>query len=553
MVIHDTPMFQAVAALSPQDKNAFVRSVSHFTRLLRTGVTASPAFQLRNTIRGLVELKLKTGMPIFDVIKGSLDAVSDVWNQKGAYKDIVGLTGFGGFGFGSGYKNQADFMKRVYLSREKPLNAWNAFHRAFDGLEHVGEVTEMAPRIAYYNYLLRNGMSKADAAWEAVNLVNYHRHGAGHGVVGSVISNLIPMTPFLTARIQGLYRLVETGTAGAPTSLVGKGVIGIPLAIMTRGLMVGFIAAGVNAMYGDDDWYKKLSVKDRLANMYVKVGDTVVALPRAYEVGELFGGLPTLLLDSIRKKDGNDIASGVAEFAKKTFLFEPVPQVAKPIFEIVANKNFYTGQPIESLSDKRAPKEERYDEYTSSIAKYAGVVAKNVDLSPKQIDNLIRGYLGTMASTFLATVDGLTSTGGTRPAGVFGDPTSIGGVVGNVSGLTSILKTEGQLNNKFIGDFYELKDKITQVVTSMNHAAQRSDIETVKARIAEMPAARGLYTAFNAAGENLSKLNTQMDIIRNSKALTADQKEEYLDRLRKAKGMLSEQMVTVANRAGVYR
>ena len=553
MIINDPAMFSAVAALSPPDKNAFVRAASKVTGVLRTGVTAAPPFQLRNTIRGLVELKIKSGMSVSEIVSGFLDGVREVWSKDGAYQSIVAQTGFGGFGFGSGSKDQAAFMKRVYTSREKPLNAWNGFLRAFDKLEGLGEITEMAPRIAYYKFLKRRGMSDADATWEAVNLVNYHRHGAGNGVLGSVVSNLIPLIPFLTARIQGLYRLTETGTAGAPTSLIGKGVIGIPTAIVTRGLMVTFINAGVNMMYGDDDWYKKLSVKDRLANMYVKVGDTVIALPRAYEVGELFGGLPTLLLDSIRKENGNDIATGVGELMKKTFLVEPIPQIAKPIAELVANKNFYTGQAIESLSDKNKPKDLRFDEYTSNIAKFAGQLAPFTGLSPKQVDTLIRGYLGTSATLFLGTVDSLTSTGGTRPQGVFGDPTSFTGTVGNITGLSSILKTESQLNNKFVGDFYELKQKVTEVVTAMNEAARIGDAAAVRERLEQMPQARGLYTAFNSANARLSEINRQMDTIRRSPQFTPDRKTELLEKLRDAKGKLSQQMVEAAEKVGLTR
>jgi predicted SprT family Zn-dependent metalloprotease len=553
MVINDPAMFSAVAALSPQDKNAFIRAASKFTGILRTGVTATPPFQLRNTIRGLVELKIKTGMPVFEILRGFMGGVKDTWSKGDAYQSIVAQTGFGGFGFGSGSKDQAAFMKRVYTSREKPLNAWNGFLRAFDKLEGLGEITEMAPRIAYYNYLTGRKMSDADAAWEAVNLVNYHRHGAGNGVLGSAVSNLIPLIPFLTARIQGLYRLTETGTAGAPTSLIGKGVIGIPAAIVTRGLMVTVINAAVNTMYGDEDWYKKLSVKDRLANMYVKVGDTVIALPRAYEVGELFGGLPTLLFDSIRKESGNDIAMGAGELVKKTFLVEPIPQIAKPIVELVANKNFYTGQAIETLSDKNRPKDLRFDEYTSNIAKFAGQLAPLTGLSPKQVDTLIRGYLGTSATLFLGTVDSLTSTGGTRPQGVFGDPTSFTGAVGNITGLSSILKTQSQLNNKFVGDFYELKQKVTEVVTAMNEAARIGDAAAVKERMEQMPQARGLYTAFNSANARLSEINRQMDTVRRSPQFTPERKTELLEKLRDAKGKLSQQMVEAAEKVGLTR
>ena len=557
LVIHDPAMFQAISALSPQQKNAFVRAMGKFTDLLRKGVTASPPFQLRNLIRGLVELKVKTGMPVFEILRGTMAGFSDTWKKGDAYREIVGQTGFGGFGFGSDPADQAAYMNRVYQSRELSWNQWqkypNAFGRLFDKLEGLGELTEMAPRIAYYNYLIRQGLTKQDAAWEAVNLVNYHRHGTGNGLLGTAISNLIPLTPFLTARIQGLYRLVETGTAGAPKSLIGNGYVGIPAAIVSRGLMVLAINAGVNMMYGDDDWYKKLSVKDRMSNMYVKVGDTVIALPRAYEIGELFGGLPTLVMDSIRKENGSDVARGLGEFLYKTFVIEPVPQAFKPILELYSNKNMFTGLPIENLSDKRSPKEERFDEYTSSFAKMAGEVGKYVELSPKQIDSLIRGYLGTMSTLFLGTVDSLTGTAGVKPQGVFGDPTSITGVVGNLTGLASILKTESQLNNKFVGDFYELKEKITQVVTSMNDAAVRRDMDTVKARLEEMPQARGLYTAFNSAGAQLTEVNRQMDITRARSDLTPDQKTQILERLRDVKGKLAQQMVGIAEKAGVTR
>ena len=557
MLIHDAPMFLSIATLSPKEKNEYVRAVSFWTGLLRTGVTSTPGFLLTSLIRGLVELKIKTGMPSTGIVKGTLDAVSDVWNKKGAYAEIVGQTGFGGFGFGSGYENQAAYMERVYKSKEQPLNAWNNFVRAFDFLERIGEVTEMAPRIAYYNYLQTKkggGLSKADAAWEAVNLVNYQRTGAGGGILGSVVSNLIPMTPFLTARIQGLYRLMETNTAGAPDTLIGKGgTIGITKQIISRGLLVMAVNGAVNFVYGDDDWYKKLSVKDRLSNMYVKVGDTVIALPRAFEVGELFGALPTLLLDSIRKGDGNDIAQGVIEFGKKTFIIEPIPQFAKPLVEIYANRNAYTGQDIETLADKRKPTEERYDEYTSGLAKYAGRVSSAVGLSPKQVDTLIRGYTGSMGMLFLSTVDGVTSAGGTRPAGFFGDPASAPGILGNISGATRILKTEGQLNNKFIGDFYEIKQKVTEIATSMTEAAKIGDIETIKRRSEQMPAAKGLYTAFNAANENMGKINSQIDIIRRDPRMSPERKAELLERLTEARGKLAEQMVNAANRAGVYR
>lgn len=553
MRIHDPAMFQAVASLSPKQKDAFVRAAGKVTEITRRGITATPPFQLRNLIRALVELKVKTGMPVFDILYGTVQGMKDTWRQGDAYRDILGQTGFGGFGFGSGYRDQASYMQRVYKSREEPLNAWNGFIRAFDRLERVGELTEMGPRIAYYNYLKKSGVSDKDAAWEAVNLVNYHRHGAGNGMIGTAITYLIPLVPFLTARIQGLYRLAETGTRGAPKSLIGNGVAGIPTAIVTRGLMVTAINMGVNMMYGEEDWYKKLSEKERLSNMYVKVGDVVVALPRSFEIGELFGGLPTLLVDNIRKGEGNDFARGLSEMLFKTFMVEPIPQFAKPLAEVYFNKNMYTGQPIENLADKNKLVELRYDEYTSSFAKMAAHLTKYVGLSPKEIDQLLRGYFGTAATLFLGTVDSLVSQGGTRPGGIFGDPQSVTGVVGNLTGVTAILKTESQLNNRFVGDFYKLKEEVTQVVRAMDDAVQKQDINSLRSYAEANPAARPLYTAFNSVAARLTKINGQMDAIRDNPTLTPDQKMAQLERLRKLKGDTAQQAVELASKMGVAR
>jgi hypothetical protein len=51
----------------------------------------------------------------------------------------------------------------------------------------------------------------------------------------------------------------------------------------------------------------------------------------------------------------------------------------------------------------------------------------------------------------------------------------------------------------------------------------------------------------------MGKINTQMDVIRKSKTMDAEQKTASLEKLQKAKGGLSEQMVNAANKAGVYR
>ena len=127
---------------------------------------------------------------------------------------------------------------------------------------------------------------------------------------------------------------MEAGTAGGGKTLFQRGAIGLPLAIVYRGLMLTAIELGLNAVYGDDDWYKKLSVRDKIANNYFRVNDTVIAVPRVFELGSAFGAIPALIMDAIRQQDGSELADGIGQIAMGTFLFNPIPQFVKPVAEI---------------------------------------------------------------------------------------------------------------------------------------------------------------------------------------------------------------------------
>jgi hypothetical protein len=78
-------------------------------------------------------------MPVFEILRGTMAGFGDTWKKGDAYQEIVGQTGFGGFGFGSDPADQAAYMNRIYQSRELSWNQWqkypNAFGRLFDKLE----------------------------------------------------------------------------------------------------------------------------------------------------------------------------------------------------------------------------------------------------------------------------------------------------------------------------------------------------------------------------------------------------------------------------------
>ena len=547
--INDPAMFQSLAAFSPKQLAGFVSAASKFANVLRTGVTTAPPFQIANFIRGLVDVYVKTGMPITDLAVGSIRGIKDALMHGTAARAIQAESGFGGFRYGATAESQAEGLRAYYAIKEGTATAGQRAMSLLGKLETIGDASEMGPRIAYYNWLInKKGMAPKEAAWEAVNLTNFSRSGAGSGISGSLIANLIPMVPFLNARLQGLYRLVEHGTAGAPTSIVRSGAIGLPTAIVMRGLMLTGIELGLNAIYGDDDWYKKLSVADKINNNYVRVGDTVVAIPRAFEIGSTFGAIPALVMDAIRKQDGKDLADGVGQIAMGTFLFNPIPQFVKPIAEIYFNKDMFTGRDIETIADKRRPSGERADEATSEIAKMIG---EYTGMSPKKTDVLLRGYLGTLATTFTAVADGVLASAGNRPQGYFGDPTSATSIAANAIGLSRFVKAPEQLSNKYVKDFYTMVQDVTETVTSIKDSQDARDIEAVKAKLEKNPKAMAAYAALNRVESQITRINATMKSLRNNPDLPTEEKVKRLQSLRDQKNKLAEQAVTMAQEFGI--
>ena len=550
--INDPAMFQSLAAFSPKQLDGFVSAASKFANVLRTGVTTAPAFQIANLYRGVLDVYLKTGMPLTDLVVGTFKGIKEAYKRGASAQAIQAKTGFGGFRYGASAQSQAEALRAAFATKEGSATAWQQGMNLLGKLENIGDASEMGPRIAYYKWLVeKKKMNPEEAAWEAVNLTNFSRSGTGKGITGSALAVLIPMIPFLNARVQSLYRLMEAGTAGGGKTLFQKGSIGLPLAIVNRGLMLAAIELGLNAIYGDDEWYKNLSVRDKIANNYLKAGDTVVALPRVFELGSAFGAIPALVLDAIRQQDGSELADGLGQIAMGTFFFNPIPQFAKPLVELYFNRDMFTGRDIETLADKRLPSGERADELTSEVAKLIGKYTGEANLSPKQVDVLLRGYLGTLATTFTSIVDGFLASAGTRPQGYFGDPTNPVSIGANAVGLARFVKSPEQLTNKYVKDFYTMVKDVTEITSSIKKAQDTGDIDALLEKLEANPQAMTLKPMLNRVQNRIGDLNDAMDKVRLNQNISAEDKVQRINMLREEKVRLAEQAVTMGRELGL--
>jgi hypothetical protein len=90
----------------------------------------------------------------------------------------------------------------------------------------------------------------------------------------------------------------------------------------------------------------------------------------------------------------------------------PIPQAFKPIIDMYANTNSFTGAPIESLSQQKLAPEYRYSDRTSMAARglstALNAVTNSVGLdspSPVKLDYMLNGYFGWLGSLIVGTAD----------------------------------------------------------------------------------------------------------------------------------------------------
>ena len=77
-----------------------------------------------------------------------------------------------------------------------------------------------------------------------------------------------------------------------------------------------------------DDRWEEESLQNKLNYDIIYIGDSAIKIPRAFELGAIFGTFPVFAIDAIWQGDGSDLARAVVHTLANTFAFNPIPQGA---------------------------------------------------------------------------------------------------------------------------------------------------------------------------------------------------------------------------------
>lgn len=540
--VHDDQLFKALTSIDQQrPDHPGLGMAKAAKRILTATVTAMPDFMLRNFIRDAMQAwtidrhGFKFGID-------SLRGIQKTWKAEGGTLDML----FAGGSFMGGYMNDTESMagniRRVMRkkgmtpeqiaqyersivtsaveAKEKLFGVWEKYRS-------VGDAIENANREAVYDAAMRAGKSKAEAIFEAKDLMDFSMMGNAR-----LMMYLSDILPFFNARMQGLSKL-------------GRSIRDNPKLIAQRGGAIALASVALALLNADDERYEELPDNEKDLYWHVFLGDEHIRIPKPFEIGVLFGTVPERMTRTFIT--GNDSGKKLAERilwgVGETLSMNPVPQVVKPGMEVFFNYDMFRAAPIESMSDLNVKPEARYNENTSETLRAVGEVT---GVSPKKMEHLVRGYFGTMGMWVMGISDMVTrnvsSEYGDSPAWRQDDIAVVGSFFRGSAPAKS---------TQFMTEFYDVLQKAEQLNSTVRQYRQEGrneeadDIMSDPDNLALLKRRKHL----NNVQKQIRQLKAQIELVQRDRLLNEDEKRERIDRMMAARNKLVSQAVKITETA----
>ena len=551
--VDDPLMMIAISTAPMQIQNGFYKAMASISGIIRDMITLAPPFMLANLWRGKQLSYVQEAVPLW---RSTIFGMKDALKQTTSMTSIGDVSGFGGYTWGQGSRDVVSELKRQVRLADGTASMLDRSKSIVQGLRRWGEAAEFAERVKVVNHLISKGVNPDDAAFQGYLLAPFSRRGMGTGFFGSIVSFMAPIVPFLNAKIQGTYRLLENEKKLPARKLA--------MQLMARGAVVTMFSMALAALASDDERWNDEPVERKMLYDIFYVGDKTILLPRAFEVGTWFGAIPVMLFDAARKEHGGDLGKAFAFALTNTLGFSPIPASVAPLITVGTNYDFFMGRELESAGMRSRPASERSQEDTSRVAEGVAYAINNTlgelprgmrtELSPIQVQALLQGYLGTAGTMVLSAVDGFLGWSGMtpgKPAGPLGDPNSLAGIATTLTGVRRFIKGDEEKVSRFVGDFYDLKREVTQWTTAMNDARLAGDMARANEIASERSDLFSLKKQVDKASRDVNEISRRMRAIQNNPNMDPQEKADALVPLRQRRNQITGTIMEQAMDRGV--
>jgi hypothetical protein len=292
--------------------------------------------------------------------------------------------------------------------------------------------------------------------------------------------------------------------------------------------------------FKDDDEYKKREQWDRDNFWWFRLPgmEAAIRIPKPFEIGA-FGTLAERIAEQMFDEgaEGRVLEQSMKRMLTDTFAINPIPQMIKPLVDLYANKDSFTGAPIETAGMERLSKAERVATNTSPLAKVLSQVVnvflpEATEVSPVQTDYAIKAYLGWMGATIAATSHYAVQpfAKSAYPDHNWTDTISLG-----------FVKTLPANQSGYVTSFYENMKIVEQAYADMRHYAELGQSDKVQQILEEKGDKIQLAKFYDKTSKDMSRIRQAIQVIQKDETMDGAQKKEEIDRLKQLIGELARQ------------
>jgi len=502
----------------------FLEILSAPANLLRSMVTKDPGFILANMLRDSVDAYIRTGAKMTPVVDTLGNFAKNVRKMDPLMEKLYNAGILGGYEASGAVQQTAKNASKELRKKAGTRTAGETLASPFTGLwqqlENLTEASDAATRIAIYKDTLKRTGNEAEALYQALELMNFHRKGSS-----PVMRIATAAIPFLNARLQGLDNLFRTGIRPLYDKNATTRQKQLQKTMMIRGLtLLGLSTMYAMAVTGDPE-YEKQEDETRDNNWIIPFGDTHIKVPIPFEIGLLFKTVPERAYRYYLGKDTpEDTWDSAMRGVRSTFAFNPMPQAFNPMYEVQTNYSQYTRRPIISAGMEHIDSKYQYDANTPAMFRAIG---EATGLSPKKMEHLWQGYTGTMGTYGVQLMDSVFDGMGmpVQASKRFEQMPFIKRFVADP-------EARGQVTA-----FYDLKNRVDEVVRTVNLLQKEGSPElgSYMEKNATLYASRHIVSSIN---QQMTNLNGYAKQIRASD-MKADEKRDMLLEITKAQNNLA--------------
>jgi hypothetical protein len=497
--------------------------------ILRAGVTRMPIYILRQLVRDPMAASFTGGLnygPLTAVAKAGREFVRMSRGDSAAGEELIkrGLVQSGIF------TGDPDDIAKMAL--QLAGNQQGAVDQLFAGLDRAAMRADAATRALVYDNARKNGLSEVEADMATMESMNFYKRGLSPTV--QYASRLIP---FFNAQIQGLNVLYKAATGQMPFEEQQK----IKQKFFNNAMMLVAVGVVYAMAMEDDEYFKRAKPKDKYSNFFIPIPgvDEPFKLPIPYEAGWFFS-LAVAAVDAMKAEtDGKQQFEGLRDMFLQSvpgYSSKFMPQAIKPAFEVYSNKNFFSGNNIESSRMEGKTPQERFGAATTEAAK---AMSKAFPfLSPVQIEHLASGYFGQLPLIVMGAANGLfrKESKGEAPEKRVTDLPFIG---------SSFQKKFGGADADVM---YRMANESTQAKNSYDSMIKQGRVEEAREFLADNRTEIVSAKLASQYKTQMGRLRSDEERITGLEKMTAAEKRVRIDRLDEARQALSEKFEAAMKR-----